>query len=356
MKRIFVSIIAVLSAVVFTSCSLVTNNYYQQNESAASSETAVNTVPAANSETAKETQPVKEDNAASAVSAADAPQSIPNENEAAFHYDTPFYGIWVYASKSSNEATSFANDVSLSGFNGYTENTIHWSNLNDEEWYVVTAGKYSTENEANNHLSAVKKKYPDAYVKYSGEYNITVSNSSYSAFYGIWVYASKSYDEASSFAGEVSSNGFNGYTENTTHWSNLNDEEWNVVTAGKYATETEAVNQLSKVKEKYPDAYVKYSGEYQLTSGDGDPAFYGIWVYASKSYDEAASFAGDVSSTGLNGVVIVTTDWSNLNSEKWYVVTAGQYETENEANDKLNEVQAYYPDAYVKYSGNHINN
>ena len=55
-------------------------------------------------------------------------------------------------------------------------------------------------------------------------------------------------------------------------------------------------------------------------------------------------------------MVITTTDWSNLNSEKWYVVTAGQYETENEANDKLNEVQAYYPDAYVKYSGNHINN
>ena len=134
MKRIFVSIIAVLSAVVFTSCSLVTNNYYQQNESAASSETAVNTVPAANSETAKETQAVKEDNAASAVSAADAPQSAPNENEAAFHYDTPFYGIWVYASKSSNEASSFANDVSINGFSGYTENTIQWNNLNDEEW------------------------------------------------------------------------------------------------------------------------------------------------------------------------------------------------------------------------------
>ena len=262
MKRIFVSIIAVLSAVVFTSCSLVTNNYYQQNESAASSETAVNTVPAANSETAKETQPVKEDNAASAVSAADAPQSAPNENEAAFHYDTPFYGIWVYASKSSNEASSFANDVSINGFSGYTENTIQWSNLNDEEWYVVTAGKYSTENEANHQLSAVKKKYPDAYVKYSGEYNITVSNSSYSAFYGIWVYASKSYDEASSFAGEVSSNGLKGFVFTTTDWSNLNSEKWYVVTAGQYGTEKEANNKLDAVQKYYPDAYVKYSGDH----------------------------------------------------------------------------------------------
>lgn len=262
MKRIFVSIIAVLSAVVFTSCSLVTNNYYQQNESAASSETAVNTVPAANSETAKETQAVKEDNAASAVSAADAPQSAPNENEAAFHYDTPFYGIWVYASKSSNEASSFANDVSINGFSGYTENTIQWNNLNDEEWYVVTAGKYSTENEANNHLSAVKKKYPDAYVKYSGEYKKSSSNASYSSFYGIWVYASKSYDEASSFAGEVSSNGFQGFVFTTTDWSNLNSEKWYVVTAGQYGTEKEAINKLDAVQNYYPDAYVKYSGDH----------------------------------------------------------------------------------------------
>ena len=260
MKRISALIIAVLSAVVFGSCSLISNHYYQQNESGSS---AVNSKPAVNSATAIESQTVKEDHATTAP-VTDNPQSTPNENAAVFNDTAPFYGIWVYASKS--------------------------------------------------------------------------------------------YDEAKNFANDVSSNGFNGYTENTTHWSNLNDEEWNVVTAGKYATETEAVNQLSKVKEKYPDAYVKYSGEYQLTSGDGDPAFYGIWVYASKSYDEAASFAGDVSSTGLNGVVIVTTDWSNLNSEKWYVVTAGQYETENEANDKLNEVQAYYPDAYGKYSGNHINN
>ena len=262
MKRIIALIAAVLSAVVYSSCSLVTNNYYQQNESAASSETAVNTVPAANSETAKETQTVKEDTAASAVSVADDPQSAPNENEPAFNYNTPFYGIWVYASKSSNEATSFANDVSLSGFNGYTENTIHWSNLNDEEWYVVTAGKYSTENEANHQLSAVKKKYPDAYVKYSGEYNITVSNSSYSAFYGIWVYASKSYDEASSFAGEVSSNGFQGFVFTTTDWSNLNSEKWYVVTAGQYGTEKEAINKLDAVQNYYPDAYVKFSGDH----------------------------------------------------------------------------------------------
>ena len=57
----------------------------------------------------------------------------------------------------------------------------------------------------------------------------------------------------------------------------------------------------------------------------------------------------------MKGFVFTTTDWSNLNSEKWYVVTAGQYGTEKEANNKLDAVQKYYPDAYVKYSGDHIN-
>ena len=262
MKRIFVSIIAVLSAVVFTSCSLVTNNYYQQNESAASSETVVNSEHDKSSKSTKETQTIKEDSAASSAPVADEPQSTPNENEPEFNYNTPFYGIWVYASISCNEASSFANDVSLSGFNGYTENTIHWSNLNDEEWYVVTAGKYSTENEAIKKLSAVKKKYPDAYVKYSGEYKKTSSNGSYSSFYGIWVYASKSYDEASSFAGDVSSNGFKGFVFTTTDWSNLNSEKWYVVTAGQYETEKEANNKLDEVQKYYPDAYVKYSGDH----------------------------------------------------------------------------------------------
>ena len=118
-----------------------------------------------------------------------------------------------------------------------------------------------------------------------------------------------------------------------------------------------AVKVLCLVKKKYPDAYVKYSGEYKKSSSNASySSFYGIWVYASKSYDEASSFAGEVSSNGFQGFVFTTTDWSNLNSEKWYVVTAGQYGTEKEAINKLDAVQNYYPDAYVKYSGDHINN
>ena len=262
MKRILVLIITVLSAVVFSSCTTINNNYYDNNGAAASSETVVNSEHDKSSKSTKETQTIKEDSAASSAPVADEPQSTPNENEPEFNYNTPFYGIWVYASKSCNEASSFANDVFLNGFNSYTEITTNWSNLNDEKWYVVTVGKYSTENEAIKKLSAVKKKYPDAYVKYSGEYKKTSSNGSYSSFYGIWVYASKSYDEASSFAGDVSSNGFKGFVFTTTDWSNLNSEKWYVVTAGQYKTEKEANNKLDEVQKYYPDAYVKYSGDH----------------------------------------------------------------------------------------------
>lgn len=259
MKRILALIIAVLSAIVFSSCTTV-NNYYN-NGSEASSETAVNSEPTVNSESATETQTIKEDTATTSAPAADAPQSTPKTNAPVFNYNTPFYGIWVYASKSNDDASSFANEVSSNGFNSYIENTTNWSNLNNEEWYVVTAGKYSSENEAKNQLSAVKEKYPDAYVKYSGEYK-TSSDADYSSFYGIWVHASKSYDEASKFAGDVSSNGFKGMVITTTDWSNLNSEKWYVVTASQYGTEKEANNKLNEVKKYYPDAYVKYSGDH----------------------------------------------------------------------------------------------
>ena len=54
---------------------------------------------------------------------------------------------------------------------------------------------------------------------------------------------------------------------------------------------------------------------------------------------------------GLDARVVITTDWDNLNSEKWYVVTAGIYSDENDAKIALKEVLQYYPEAYIKYSG-----
>ena len=39
--------------------------------------------------------------------------------------------------------------------------------------------------------------------------------------------------------------------------------------------------------------------------------------------------------------------------EKFYVVTAGVYLSESDANAALPSVQGFYPDAYVKYSGDY---
>lgn len=83
--------------------------------------------------------------------------------------------------------------------------------------------------------------------------------------------------------------------------------------------------------------------------------FYGIWCFGSKDEAEADNVASDLRGKGFDGRVFVTTDWENLNSEKFYVVSAGVYSSESEANDALGNVQSSgYGDAYVKYSGSYI--
>ena len=260
MKRCLALIITVLSAVVFCSCTTINNNYYQQNGAAVNSEPAENSEAAAKSEAATESKPVEEKPDVSSAPEIDTPQSTSKTDAATYDYNTPFYGIWVYASKSQDDAEEYSHTVSSNGFNAYVEVTTDWNNLNTEKWYVVTAGKYASENEAQNKLDDIKAYYPDAYVKYSGEYN--KANGYQQPFYGIWVSASKNYDEAMKTADEVSSNGFDGFVEDTTKWSNLNSEKWYVVTAGRYTSENDAKNKLAEVQKYYPEAYIKYSGEY----------------------------------------------------------------------------------------------
>ena len=252
--------IAVLSVIVFSSCTTVNNNFYEQKDSAVSSGSATIGETAPSSEAATESKPTEEKPAVSSAPVDSTPQSTPKTNTTKYDDNTPFYGIWVYASKSYDEAAETSDKVSSNGFSAYVEDTIHWNNLNSENWYVVTAGKYASEDEANSELANVKKYYPDAYVKYSGDYN--KASGFQPPFYGIWVSASKNYDDAKKTAGELSLNGFDGYIEDTTNWSNLNSEKWYVVTAGRYASEKEANNKLAEVKKYYPDAYVKYSGDY----------------------------------------------------------------------------------------------
>ena len=65
-------------------------------------------------------------------------------------------------------------------------------------------------------------------------------------------------------------------------------------------------------------------------AGQNEPAqqsattpFYGIWCYGGKSEEDADAYAQSMRSSGYDAQVFVTTDWSNLNPEKFYVVTAG---------------------------------
>ena len=192
----------------------------------------------------------------------------------------------------------------------------------------------------------------------------TASQVSTSPFYGIWCNASKDFTEAQNSADSLSKQGFDAKVFVTTDWSNLNSEKWYVVSAGVYSSKANAKAALSSVRAVYSSAYVKYSGEYQGSSSSFEiqsnvqqnnsshPAFYGIWCNASKSFSEAQKAADNFSQKGFDAQVFVTSDWSNLNSEKWYVVTTGVYFSKEEAKAALSGVQAVYPDAYIKYSGN----
>lgn len=80
--------------------------------------------------------------------------------------------------------------------------------------------------------------------------------------------------------------------------------------------------------------------------------FYGIWCEAEKSESAAEQYAEQWRLRGFSSVsVFLTTDWSNLNTEPWYAVSVGIYGTEDEAQNSLYDILAYYGDAYVKYTG-----
>ena len=83
--------------------------------------------------------------------------------------------------------------------------------------------------------------------------------------------------------------------------------------------------------------------------------FCGVWAYASKDLGEAVWFAGDDRDRGFAAEVFLTTDWSNLNTEPWYVVSLGCCSSEGEAEGVLSSAHSsVYGDAYIKWSGDYI--
>ena len=117
------------------------------------------------------------------------------------------------------------------------------------------------------------------------------------------------------------------------------------------------------------NAYITMIADYVDTyGGDQDPEeenlysaqpapFYGIWCSASKKQEDAQKVANALSDKGFNGRVFISSEWSNLNKETWYVVSAGTYATEEAAKAMLDTVKSSgYPDAYVKFSGDPVGN
>ena len=82
--------------------------------------------------------------------------------------------------------------------------------------------------------------------------------------------------------------------------------------------------------------------------------FYGIWCAAYVSAEEAEDFVRSMQGQGIDGEVIITSEWECLNPTKYYVVTAGRYYSQSDAESALEDVAICYPDAYIKYTGDRL--
>jgi hypothetical protein len=97
------------------------------------------------------------------------------------------------------------------------------------------------------------------------------------------------------------------------------------------------------------------SKEEQVINEATDAPFYGIWCYASKDQNEAQKVASQLIELGFNAKVYICSEWSNLNQEMWYCVSADSCQTRAEAEIvQQAALDAGYSEAYIKYSGNYI--
>ncbi len=281
---------------------------------------------------------------------------------------SPFYGIWLTASKDRSDCEAEVEELQDFGYDADVYETTDWDNLNSEHWYVVSAGEYSSKKSAQSVLSDLKDDgYTDGYVKYTGDWiGAVVSNAvseSMSPFYGVWLTASKDIEDCEKTVTTLEKYGFEVGIYETTDWENLNDEHWYVVSAGEYSSKKiakQALEELWDVTGSYSDGYVKYTGEWIGDDEDYDPyttlttsPFYGVWLTASQDRSDCEKAVDKLWGYGFDAAIYETTDWENLNSKHWYVVSAGEFSSKKVANSVLEEIEDItdYTDGYVKYTG-----
>lgn len=117
----------------------------------------------------------------------------------------------------------------------------------------------------------------------------------------------------------------------------------------QYAEHELSETDIAKTEENRSDS----TGTETTNSENCKSSFYGIWCYGTKELAEAQEYLEKMEED-IHGSLFVSSDWTNLNKEKWYVVAAGIYETEEEAEHDLPRIQNIYPDAYIKYSGEYV--
>lgn len=100
------------------------------------------------------------------------------------------------------------------------------------------------------------------------------------------------------------------------------------------------------------DDQILYVG---MDYSDIDVPFWGVFGYASKERSGAEDMAAAMCARGYESGVLLTTDWENLNSEPWYVVCTGVWNSKEEAQEMVDTLSKDdYSDIYAKYTGKRV--
>lgn len=119
-------------------------------------------------------------------------------------------------------------------------------------------------------------------------------------------------------------------------------------------SESEIEESISETEKSMTESEMDTDTESEVAAEEYsyDESFYGIWCYASKDYNEVLREGDQLEQNcGISSAIVVSSDWKNLNSETWYCLSAGRYESEESAKEYIDNIQEYYPDAYIKYTG-----
>jgi hypothetical protein len=110
---------------------------------------------------------------------------------------------------------------------------------------------------------------------------------------------------------------------------------------------------IDKVREVLTDDHIY--DMYAISDDNYDDGFYGVWVGAFESRDEADDLAEQIKAKGYDAYVVFSPEWENLSPKSYYCVTFDKCMTETWAEGTLvNAQSAGFDDAYVKFSGKRV--